>query len=58
MIGAFSLGQGAPNLESVATARGAAYPIYETIDMVMTFSFFLETFLLVGTLYDQLCMNK
>ncbi|XP_053483597.1 ATP-dependent translocase ABCB1 isoform X1 [Ictalurus furcatus] len=33
MIGAFSLGQGAPNLESVATARGAAYPIYETIDM-------------------------
>ncbi|XP_034163847.2 ATP-dependent translocase ABCB1 isoform X1 [Pangasianodon hypophthalmus] len=33
MIGAFSLGQGAPNLESVAKARGAAYPIYNTIDM-------------------------
>ncbi|XP_072535197.1 ATP-dependent translocase ABCB1-like [Salminus brasiliensis] len=33
MIGAFSLGQGAPNLESVAKARGAAYIIYNTIDM-------------------------
>uniref|UniRef100_A0A8B9K1H8 ATP-binding cassette, sub-family B (MDR/TAP), member 5 n=1 Tax=Astyanax mexicanus TaxID=7994 RepID=A0A8B9K1H8_ASTMX len=33
MIGAFSLGQGAPNLESVAKARGAAYSIYNTIDM-------------------------
>lgn len=44
MIGAFSLGQGAPNLESVAKARGAAYAIYNTIDMVSTCSFFLETF--------------
>ncbi|XP_072535196.1 ATP-dependent translocase ABCB1-like isoform X2 [Salminus brasiliensis] len=33
MIGAFSLGQGAPNLESIAKARGAAYSIYNTIDM-------------------------
>uniref|UniRef100_A0A8C9TAZ3 ATP-binding cassette sub-family B member 5 n=1 Tax=Scleropages formosus TaxID=113540 RepID=A0A8C9TAZ3_SCLFO len=33
MIGAFSLGQGAPNLESVAKARGAAYEIFNTIDM-------------------------
>ncbi|KAG7335905.1 hypothetical protein KOW79_000598 [Hemibagrus wyckioides] len=33
MIGAFSLGQGAPNLESVAKACGAAYAIYSTIDM-------------------------
>uniref|UniRef100_A0A8C1WMX4 Uncharacterized protein n=1 Tax=Cyprinus carpio TaxID=7962 RepID=A0A8C1WMX4_CYPCA len=33
MIGAFSLGQGAPNLESIATARGAAYEVYKTIDM-------------------------
>ncbi|XP_062847623.1 ATP-dependent translocase ABCB1-like [Trichomycterus rosablanca] len=33
MIGAFSLGQGAPNLESVAKARGAAYAVYNTIDM-------------------------
>ncbi|XP_076826866.1 ATP-dependent translocase ABCB1 isoform X2 [Brachyhypopomus gauderio] len=32
MIGAFSLGQAAPNLESVAKARGAAYSIYDTID--------------------------
>uniref|UniRef100_A0A3B3S5S1 ABC-type xenobiotic transporter n=1 Tax=Paramormyrops kingsleyae TaxID=1676925 RepID=A0A3B3S5S1_9TELE len=33
MIGAFSLGQGTPNLESVAKARGAAYEIYNTIDL-------------------------
>ncbi|XP_056618525.1 ATP-dependent translocase ABCB1 [Triplophysa dalaica] len=33
MIGAFSLGQGAPNLESIAMARGAAYEVYKTIDM-------------------------
>ncbi|XP_036393962.1 ATP-dependent translocase ABCB1 [Megalops cyprinoides] len=33
MIGAFSLGQGAPNLEAVAKARGAAYEVYNTIDM-------------------------
>ena len=35
MIGAFSVGQGAPNLESIAKARGAAYEVYKTIDMVM-----------------------
>lgn len=45
MIGSFSLGQGAPNLESVAKARGAAYSIYNTIDMVMTrLFFFLKPF--------------
>lgn len=33
MIGAFSLGQAAPNLESIAKARGAAFEIYNTIDM-------------------------
>uniref|UniRef100_A0A672KIK7 Multidrug resistance protein 1-like n=1 Tax=Sinocyclocheilus grahami TaxID=75366 RepID=A0A672KIK7_SINGR len=33
MIGAFSLGQVAPNLESIAKARGAAYEVYKTIDM-------------------------
>lgn len=38
MIGAFSLGQGAPNLESIAKARGAAYEVYKTIDMVQTLS--------------------
>uniref|UniRef100_A0A4W4FVX2 ATP-binding cassette, sub-family B (MDR/TAP), member 5 n=1 Tax=Electrophorus electricus TaxID=8005 RepID=A0A4W4FVX2_ELEEL len=32
MIGSLSLGQGAPNLESIAKARGAAYSIYNTID--------------------------
>ncbi len=38
MIGSFSLGQGAPNLESIAKARGAAYEVYKTIDTVQTFS--------------------
>ncbi|XP_058867702.1 ATP-dependent translocase ABCB1 [Acipenser ruthenus] len=33
MIGAFSLGQGAPNLENVANARGAAYEVYKIIDL-------------------------
>ncbi|XP_001922717.3 ATP-dependent translocase ABCB1 [Danio rerio] len=33
MIGTFSLGQGAPNLEAIAKARGAAYEVYKTIDM-------------------------
>ncbi|KAL0985500.1 hypothetical protein UPYG_G00157680 [Umbra pygmaea] len=32
MIGAFSLGQAAPNLEAIAKARGAAYEVYGTID--------------------------
>ncbi|NWX86793.1 MDR1 protein, partial [Nothoprocta pentlandii] len=31
LIGAFSLGQAAPNLESVANARGAAYEVYKII---------------------------
>nr|XP_009929666.1 PREDICTED: ATP-binding cassette sub-family B member 5 [Opisthocomus hoazin] len=31
LIGAFSLGQAAPNLESVANARGAAYEVYQII---------------------------
>lgn len=34
IVGAFSLGQAAPNLESVAKARGAAYEIYQIIDKV------------------------
>ncbi|MGH0124870.1 UNVERIFIED_CONTAM: hypothetical protein FKN15_017160 [Acipenser sinensis] len=33
MIGAFALGQGAPNLENVANARGAAYEVYKIIDL-------------------------
>ncbi|XP_065484687.1 ATP-binding cassette sub-family B member 5 [Caloenas nicobarica] len=32
IVGAFSLGQAAPNLESVAKARGAAYEVYQIID--------------------------
>ncbi|XP_009280328.2 PREDICTED: ATP-binding cassette sub-family B member 5 [Aptenodytes forsteri] len=32
LIGAFSLGQAAPNLESMANARGAAYEVYRIIN--------------------------
>ncbi|KAM9387494.1 ATP-binding cassette sub-family B member 5 [Phaethornis superciliosus] len=32
LIGTFSLGQAAPNLESVANARGAAYEVYQIIN--------------------------
>ncbi|NXS57451.1 MDR1 protein, partial [Brachypteracias leptosomus] len=32
LIGAFSLGQGAPNLESVSNARGAAHEVYKIIN--------------------------
>ncbi|XP_010127954.1 PREDICTED: multidrug resistance protein 1-like, partial [Chlamydotis macqueenii] len=32
LIGAFSLGQAAPNLESLANARGAAYEVYHIIN--------------------------
>ncbi|NWS25767.1 MDR1 protein, partial [Polioptila caerulea] len=32
LIGAFSLGQAAPNLETVANARGAAYEVYKIIN--------------------------
>ncbi|XP_041274196.1 ATP-binding cassette sub-family B member 5 isoform X3 [Onychostruthus taczanowskii] len=32
IVGAFSLGQAAPNLESMANARGAAYEVYKIIN--------------------------
>lgn len=53
MIGSFSLGQGAPNLESIAKARGAAYEVYKTIDMVQTFS--LCSFFIIK-LFFIICM--
>ena len=34
LIGAFSLGQIAPDLQAISLARGAAYKIFETIDRV------------------------
>ncbi len=36
LIGAFSLGQAAPNMESLLTAAGAAGVIFDTIDRVRT----------------------
>ncbi len=34
LIGAFALGQATPNVESILTAAGAAFQIFETIDRV------------------------
>ena len=34
LIGAFSIGNSAPNIQSIATARGAAYAVYDIIDRV------------------------
>ena len=36
MVGAISLGQAAPNIESLSTAAGSAVDIYETICRVST----------------------
>nr|XP_038031212.1 ATP-binding cassette sub-family B member 5 isoform X3 [Anas platyrhynchos] len=35
LVGAFSLGQAAPNLESVSNARGAAYEVYRIINKIL-----------------------
>ena len=37
IIGAFSLGQAAPNAESLSTAMGSAGAVYETIDRVRSY---------------------
>ena len=37
LIGAFALGQAAPNMENLLTAAGAAGSIYDTIDRVRIF---------------------
>lgn len=34
LIGAFSIGQAAPNIEAFAVARGAAYAVFNIIDNV------------------------
>ena len=34
IIGAFALGQATPNVESILTATGAAWEVYQTIDRV------------------------
>jgi arginine exporter protein ArgO len=34
IVGAFALGNAAPNLESIANARGAAFFVWEIIDRV------------------------
>jgi hypothetical protein len=34
LIGAFSLGNAAPNVQSFAIARGAAYIVYQLIEQV------------------------
>lgn len=37
LIGAFSIGQTAPSIEAFASARGAAYTIFNIIDNVSIF---------------------
>lgn len=44
LVGAFSLGQAAPNLESVANARGAAYEVYKIINKVNIYVHRIEAF--------------
>ena len=39
MVAATQLGQAGPNLEAVATARGAAYKVFLVIDRVSTCSY-------------------
>jgi len=38
LIGAFSLGNAAPNMQSFAVARGAAYVVYNLIDLVCSYT--------------------
>lgn len=38
LIGAFSIGQTAPSIEAFASARGAAYTIFNIIDNVSIFA--------------------
>lgn len=39
LIGAFSLGQTSPNIQTFASARGAAYKVYNIIDHVRSAMF-------------------
>lgn len=43
LIGAFSLGNASPNLASMSTGRGAAYVIYQLIDLVPKIDNMMET---------------
>lgn len=65
LIGAFSLGQTSPNIQTFASARGAAYKVYNIIDHVRSAMFFTKRLLFsfftnlcccpVATLYYQTC---
>lgn len=56
IIGAFSLGQAAPNVESILTAAGAAGQVFETIDRVSLILIEgLMILLVVGSGYYYLC---
>lgn len=45
LIGAFSLGQTSPNIQTFASARGAAYKVYNIIDHVRSAMFFTQRLL-------------
>lgn len=67
LIGAFSLGQTSPNIQTFASARGAAYKVYNIIDHVRSAMFSTQRLLFflsfsthscccpVVTLYYQTC---
>lgn len=57
MIGAFSLGHAAPNLQSFATARGAAYVVWQIIDRVGTPFSNWSVYYVALTLYLTLTRN-
>lgn len=46
LIGAFSLGQTSPNIQTFASARGAAYKVYNIIDHVRSAMFSTQRLLL------------
>ena len=50
VIGAFSLGNAAPNIQSLGVARGAAFTIYSIIDLV-------STHLIVQHKYKLFCLK-
>lgn len=45
LIGAFSIGQTTPNIQTFASARGAAHKVYSVIDQVRRSMLFFKFFL-------------
>lgn len=54
LIGAFTLGQASPNIETFAGARGAAYKVYSIIDHVSHATFFPKAHMLKLNVFSAL----